>query len=322
VAGDAASRYKPCVGPEIPFFRLPLLPVAGVLGALIGSFLNVVIARLPEGENIAYPGSRCPHCHDAIPPWLNIPILSWIVLRGRCRACRAPISVRYPVVEALTATLFVACAARFGLTWATPVAWMLAGSLVVITFVDIDYWEIPDEISLPGIPLGAALRPLVFGAPWWSGLVGAALGAGALALIRGFYLKFRGVEGMGLGDVKLLGMIGAFLGVGGLLPTILVASISGTLIGGLLLLLTGGSGGGEDDTSAPNRSLDPVDEDSGAIASSAAPAAEASADEEAEEDWTPPANAVPFGPFLALGALTQLLLGDVIAEMLARVGLG
>lgn len=290
------------MGAEIPLLRLPLVPVAAVLGALIGSFLNVVIARLPEGENIAYPGSRCPKCQTPIPWYLNIPILSWTALRGRCRACKAPISIRYPVVEALTAVLFVAVAARFGATWATPVAWLFAGSLIVITFIDIDIWEIPDEISIPGVPIGCVLRPLVFGAPWWSGLAGAAMGGGALWLIRWFYLKFRGVEGMGLGDVKLIAMIGAFLGVGGLLPVILVASVSGALIGGLLLLLLPGEEA-SDEATAPAAADDRPDEPEG----------------DDEEDWEPPPNAVPFGPFLALGALTQLLLGPQIQLWIMRL---
>lgn len=285
------------MGAEIPLLRLPLVPVAAVLGALIGSFLNVVIARLPEGENIAYPGSRCPECRASIPWYLNIPIVSWTLLRGRCRSCKAPISVRYPVVEALTAVVFVAVAARFGATWATLVGWLFAGSLIVITFIDIDIWEIPDEISLPGIPLGCVLRPLVFGAPWWSGLAGAALGGGALWFIRWFYLKFRGVEGMGLGDVKLIAMLGAFLGVGGLLPIILVASITGAVIGGLLLLLQPGEGEGEGDEAEVAHPNDDGNE---------------GAEEDDEEAWEPPANAVPFGPFLALGALTELLLGPQI----------
>lgn len=287
--------------PTIPGLGAPLIGVAAILGALIGSFLNVVIARLPHGESIAYPGSNCPHCHDPIPWYLNVPILSWIALRGRCRACKTPISIRYPVVEALTAVLFVAAAVRFGPTWATPVAWLFAGSLVVVTFIDIDIWEIPDEVSLPGIAIGVVLRPLVFDAPWWSGLAGALMGSLALGLIRWFYLRFRGVEGMGLGDVKLIGMIGAFVGVGGLLPVILVASIAGTLIGGALLLL-----GPKDGEEPP-----PASE----------PEADASGDgDEDDEDWEPPANAVPFGPFLALGALAELLLGPQIDALARLVG--
>jgi leader peptidase (prepilin peptidase)/N-methyltransferase len=269
-----------------------LTVVAAVLGALVGSFLNVVIARLPKGENIAWPGSHCPQCGDPIPWYLNVPVLSWLALRGRCRACKARISLRYPVVELLTATLFVACVARFQASWATVVAWVFVSSLVVITFVDIDIWEIPDEISLPGIVVGMVVRPLVFDVPWWSGLVGAVLGAGILWFVRWVYQVLRNAEGMGLGDVKLLGMIGAFVGPGGLLPVVLVSSLFGSLIG-ILVLVFGPSEEAEDER---------------AEEASAAPTEREATDEE-EEEWTPPPNAVPFGPFLALGGIAQLLLG-------------
>jgi len=292
----------------IPGVRLPLVPVAAVLGALIGSFLNVVIARLPHGENIAYPGSRCSSCHAPIPWYLNLPIVSWLVLRGRCATCKATISPRYPVIEGLTAVLFVACVARFGASWATPVAWAFTAALIVITFVDIDIWEIPDEVSFPGIVIGCIARPLVFDVPWWSGIVGASLGGLALWFVRWFYLRFRDVEGMGLGDVKLIAMIGAFVGVGGLLPVILVASIAGTLIGGLLLLLAPRVPADGSATAAPAS-------DEGATASDPR---EAQSDD--EDDWEPPPNAVPFGPFLALGALTELLLGPQIDLVLFRLG--
>src|SRR5262245_4850937 len=151
--------------------------IAFVLGALVGSFLNVVIHRLPQGMSIIRPRSHCPKCGDMIPGWLNVPIASWIVLRGKCRKCRAPISPRYPLVELLTALLFVAAVSRFGLSLATLAAIIMSCGLIVITFVDIDIWEIPDEISLPGIVIGAALRPFAFGAPWYDGILGAAVGA-------------------------------------------------------------------------------------------------------------------------------------------------
>lgn len=273
-------------------------------GLLVGSFLNVVIARIPAGESIVFPGSKCPKCQVAITWYHNIPVLSWLLLRGRCAACRAPISVRYPIIELLTGALFMACAVRFGASWASLYAFIFAGGLVVITFVDIDIWEIPDEVSLPGILIGCAFRPLVFDVPWWSGLAGAALGAGALWLVRFTYEVLRGEEGMGLGDVKLIGMIGAFLGPGGLLPTIIVASFAGTIIGVLMLV----AGGGADEVAAeaeevaaeePTPDRVPTDEDGAE-----------------EEDWTPPAHAVPFGPFLALGALTHLLLEPAINRWL------
>lgn len=202
-----------------------------VLGASIGSFLNVVIARLPAGESVVHPRSRCPKCGRMITWWQNIPILSWVILRGKCAGCGLPISIRYPVVELVTGALFLACLERFGLSWGLLPAWILSGSLIAITFIDIDIFEIPDEISLPGIVLGCALRPLCFDKPWISGIVGAAAGAGALWFVRWAYEAVRKREGMGLGDLKLLAMIGAFLGPAALLPTVLVGSFAGSLIG-------------------------------------------------------------------------------------------
>jgi leader peptidase (prepilin peptidase)/N-methyltransferase len=283
-----------------------------VLGALVGSFLNVVIARLPEGLSVVRPRSRCPKCGDMIPWYLNIPVLSWLLLRGRCRACKTPISIRYPVVELLTALLFLAVAVKYGMSLATLSGILLCGGLVAVTFIDLDIWEIPDEISLPGIVIGVILRPLAFDVPWYDGLVGAAIGAGFLWLIRwGFYV-LRGFEGMGFGDVKLIGMIGAFVGPLGLLPTVLVASVSGTVIGGISLLVARARGG---DEAAPPP--DPVE-------TPASPEPEATtatpAGEEDEEDWTPPPGAVPFGPFLSMGAIAAALIGDQLLPVLTQLG--
>lgn len=283
-----------------------------MFGALVGSFLNVVIARLPAGESIVHPGSRCPRCKSPIRPWHNVPILSWVLLRGRCRSCKAPISARYPLVELLTAFLFWACAVRFGPTPAAGVAMLFAACMVVITFIDIDIWEIPDEISLPGVVVGGLVRPWVFDVPWWSGWVGAALGGLSLLFVRWGYQLARGREGMGLGDVKLIAMIGAFVGAGGLLPTILVASFSGTIIG-VFVLAFGGSEAEEDGAEA----AEPVPSGP-AETTSAEGGPEASEDD--EEDWEPPPNAVPFGPFLALGGLTQMLLGPAIQRLLLLWG--
>ena len=278
-----------------------------VLGSMVGSFLNVVIARLPAGQSIVRPRSRCPKCGDSIPAWLNVPILSWFVLRGRCRACAQPISFRYPMVETLTACLFLAIGVRFGWSLATLAGLILAGSLVAITFIDLDIWEIPDEISVPGVVVGCALRPFAFDVPWYDGIAGAAIGASFLWLVRWGYFQLRKVEGMGLGDVKLIAMIGAFVGPLGLVPTILVASVAGTIIGGTVILL-----GGRDD---------PEQEANEAPTAEPAPPADAPSDgdetapDDEEDDWVPPPNAVPFGPFLSIGALVQLLFGPALVRL-------
>ncbi len=269
--------------------------LAFVFGSIVGSFLNVVIARLPRGESIVHPPSHCPNCGDQIPPWLNVPILSWLALRGKCRACRTPISIRYPVVEALTGVLYTACAVRFGFSIAFGSGVLLCTALVTITFIDLDIWEIPDEISLPGILIGWVLRPFAYGVPWYDGVLGALMGAFLFWFIRWFFFVVRKKEGMGLGDVKLIAMIGAFLGPMALVPTILVSSVVGTFIGILMLAL--GWNKDESDEAAEEASPKPP---------SPLPSGEDMAEEE-EEEWVPPKYAVPFGPFLALGALTALL---------------
>lgn len=320
--------------------------VAFIFGAMVGSFLNVVIHRLPAGESIVHPRSKCPKCGDMIPSWLNVPILSWIVLRGKCRACKTPISPRYPLVELMTAMLFLALAVQHGPTLPLLHGMILAASLIAITFIDIAIWEIPDEISLPGILIGVVLRPFAYDVPWYNGLIGAALGASFLWLVRWAFLKARGVEGMGLGDIKLIAMIGAFLGPIALLPTILVASVAGAVIGGVLLLAKKKEAAAAGDEEPPPP---PTTVWYGPIVAVAAmggsillwlkrlelplqigisiavalctaaivlslldrPPEGMTEEEEAEEDWTPAITAVPYGPFLALGALTYLLIGRV-----------
>lgn len=215
------------------------VPIAGfvlALGLLVGSFLNVVIARVPVGLSVVKPRSRCPHCEHMIPSWLNIPVLSWLVLRGKCAKCKAPISIRYPVVELLTGVLFLACFRQLGFNWALLLGMILCATLMAITWIDIDTFEIPDEISIPGIAVGILLRPIAFDVPWYSGLVAAILAAVAILGLRWGFAAVRGIEGMGLGDVKLLAMIGAFLGAKLLLPVLLVASLSGLVVGIPLVL--------------------------------------------------------------------------------------
>lgn len=299
---------------------IPVAPVVLIFGLLVGSFLNVVIARLPEGESIVRPRSRCPKCGYMIPSWLNVPVLSWLVLRGKCASCKTPISIRYPMIELLTGMLFLACYTRFGLSWALLLGFWLCGSMVAITFIDIRWWEIPDEISLPGVVIGIVLRPLAFDVPWWDGLLGAVLGYGFLWVVRVGYELVRKREGMGLGDLKLLAMIGAFLGLKALLPVILVASFSGSLVGGALLLVRRIRGDvPEDDAEAEAPAASAGESEPAEPASGEE--AEASEDAEDEEEWEPDPDAVPFGPFLAMGSLFVLLYGHLLERwyLLARL---
>lgn len=228
--------------------------LAGLVGACVGSFLNVVIWRLPRGESVAQGRSHCPRCGHGIRWFDNVPVLSWILLRARCRDCKAPISIRYPLVEALTAGLFLLVATRFDLLTQTAVASVTAlvlAALVAVSFVDIDRREIPDAITKPGIVIGllvslvlAGLRPSGFLpemenrhlAAFLRGALGALTGAGILLLVRwSGHLLFK-KEAMGLGDVKLLAMVGAFTGPIDVLLALLLASVGGSVIGGFYVL--------------------------------------------------------------------------------------
>ena len=206
-------------------------PVAiAVLGLFIGSFLNVCIHRIPRSESIIWPSSHCPVCNNPIKPWDNIPVLSYILLGGRCRSCSTRISLRYPVVEILSALLALSMLYRFGLTVSFGIYYLWACVLLVITFIDIDYQIIPDRLSIGGIIFGLGL---VYWLPvtYRDSLMGLALGAGLLiAVIYGYYFLTK-KQGMGGGDVKLLGMIGVFTGWQGVLFTIFMGSLMGTLVG-------------------------------------------------------------------------------------------
>jgi leader peptidase (prepilin peptidase)/N-methyltransferase len=210
-------------------------------GACIGSFLNVCIYRIPAGLSIVHPPSRCPQCETQIRWWQNIPMASWLFLRGKCSVCKAKISVRYLLVEILTGLLFLRIFTLFSLHPATLVFWIFAAALVTLTFIDLDHQIIPDVISLPGILLGFAsvsLTPL----SWSNSLFGILLGGGSLWLIAIIYELLTKNEGMGGGDIKLLAMIGAFLGWKAILPVIFISSCIGTLVGVPLMLRQGGSG--------------------------------------------------------------------------------
>jgi leader peptidase (prepilin peptidase)/N-methyltransferase len=296
----------------IPTSQLLLLQtLTFALGAAIGSFLNVVIARLPKGESIVRPRSKCPSCGQMITWWQNIPIASWLLLRGRCFACKNPISLRYPVVEILTAALFLASLQRFGLSLAFAASVVMCTGLLAITFIDIDEWLIPDEIALPGIAIGTFLRPLAFDVPWFSGLLGAFIGTATLWLIRFVHMSIQKREGMGLGDVKLIAMIGAFVGPGGLLPTIMVGSFVGSIVGGTLLLVRRFSGEAAPGEATPAPPPSPPPD---------APTS-TSDDDDDDDDWVPPKDAVPFGPFLSLGAIATMLFEPVFRSVIGGLDL-
>lgn len=212
-----------------------------LFGLVVGSFLNVLIHRLPRGESVAFPGSHCPACGAAIRAYDNVPVLSWILLSGRCRACRAPISPRYPAIELANAALWVAA------YWRAP-SWgdfatgaFLCSSCLALLVIDAQFRILPDRITLTGIAVGIALSFFSRMRTPLSAVAGAALGAGGLFLLAYLWEKLRNVEAMGMGDVKMLGMIGALLGAPGVVVTILLASVSGSLVGLALVLARRGS---------------------------------------------------------------------------------
>ncbi len=218
--------------------RLLLDIYAAVLGLIAGSYLNVVIFRLPRGRSTVLPRSRCPYCGGAIRARDNLPLVSYLLLRGRCRRCRAPISARYPAIEAVTATLFVVCLERFGATPQALVALAFSCLLLVLAMIDLDHFLLPDRLTLPGIVAGLALQPWLPGTSFQDAVVGVLVGAGLLVLLINFWYWVRGEEGMGMGDVNMLAMVGAFLGWQGVLVTFALATVAGALVG-LSLLAAG-----------------------------------------------------------------------------------
>jgi len=238
-----------------------ILIISGVFGAIIGSFLNVVIHRVPREESIVFPNSRCPSCGAAIAFYDNIPILSYAMLGGRCRGCSSPISIRYPAVELLTALLFVTVTWRDGIIPALPFDLVFATSIVALVFIDAEHMILPNAITYPGIVFAVVARftvPFVTGRPsfddvpslmqgtlgttpvWVVSLVGALIGAliggGSLWLMGWTWEKLRGIEAMGLGDVKMMFMVGAYLGWRLTILTIFIGVLSGSLIGILLMM--------------------------------------------------------------------------------------
>lgn len=214
--------------------------VAGLFGLLIGSFLNVVIYRLPRGQSLVTPPSTCPGCGTRIRPIDNIPVISWILLGGKCHKCRAPISVQYPLVELTTGLLFLLVA------WLTPAGPLLAARLLLVVIlvvlfgIDLHHQILPNVITLPGIAIGF-LFSLVGPPGWVDSLLGIALGGGLLYGIAAAYYAVRREEGLGMGDVKMLAMIGAFLGWKAVLVTLILSSFAGALVGVGIIAFSRGS---------------------------------------------------------------------------------
>jgi len=220
----------------------PLLAsFAFALGACIGSFLNVVIWRLPRGESLVRPRSRCPACGDAIPAWANVPLLSYVALRGRCRACGVRIPLRYPLVEALTGAAFAAFLLVHGPGPRLLVDWALCAALIAVIFIDLDHHIIPNSITVPGTVIGLALALFApqLGVSFREALLGAAVVGGMLWALSAGYEWLRGQIGLGMGDVKLMAMLGAFLGLQGAMAALLVGSLFGLVYGGIMIAAKG-----------------------------------------------------------------------------------
>jgi leader peptidase (prepilin peptidase) / N-methyltransferase len=248
----------------------PFLAVAVLLfGLVIGSFLNVLIHRLPRGESVVFPGSHCPACGAPIRAYDNVPVLSWLVLRGRCRACRAPIAGRYPAIELANGLLWVAAFLRSPGWGDFASGAFLCSACLALLVIDAEFRILPDKITLTGIAVGIALSFFSRERTPLSAIGGAALGSGGLFLLAWVWERLRKVEAMGMGDVKMLGMVGALLGAPGVVITVLLASVAGSLVGLVLVLTRRGS----------------------------------------------LQTALPFGVFLALGAIATFFWGPVLLEM-------
>lgn len=215
-----------------------------VLGSVIGSFLNVCIYRIPRNLSIIFPSSRCPSCNTPIKVYDNIPVLSYVLLSGKCRICKAGISFRYPLVEVLNAVLFVFVIWRFGFAWHSVIFALLCSALVVITFIDLDFQIIPDVITLPGILIGIVAGSLLMPDPFMRhSLLG--FKASVIGLLTGgglFYaIAILSRGGMGGGDIKMMAMVGALMGWKSVLLTIFLGSLTGAVFG-IFLMISQGKG--------------------------------------------------------------------------------
>lgn len=213
---------------------------AFAVGAVVGSFLNVVIHRWPREESVVFPASHCPNCNTPIKGYDNIPVVSYLLLRGRCRACRVPISPRYPLVELANALFYLAIFQRTGIAWEFIPLAALVSMTIVLIFIDADVHMLPDVVTLPGIAIGLAVGVFSLGERYNSLAIstsildsggGAIVGAAVIATIILAYWLIRRVEGMGWGDAKMLAMIGAWLGWRSVFAVLFIGSVLGTIIG-------------------------------------------------------------------------------------------
>ncbi len=278
----------------MPIDTLTIALAAWVLlvGAAVGSFLNVVIARVPAGESIVRPRSRCPRCGKAIAWYDNLPVLSWVLLRGRCRGCGTRISPRYVAVELLGAGAAFLAWHRHGVSAPAAAEFAFVAVLLALAFIDLATWLLPHALTWP--LLGGGLLASAVGisaAPTLrASAAGAAIGFAAFAAVAWIGKAVAKREAMGFGDVWLLAGLGAFQGAGALLPIVLLASIQGSVVGIALLLLGRAQPGPPPGAAPPSGGGD-------------------------EEDWVPPRNSVPFGPFLVLASLEWLFLSGSIAAV-------
>ncbi len=214
--------------------------VSLLFGLVIGSFLNVVVVRLPHGESLIKPGSHCPKCKKSIRWWDNIPILSYLLLQGKCRNCSAKISIRYPIIEFLTAIVFLA--ARYHVGWNFTLLfrdWPFLAILIAITFIDLEHRIIPDVLSLGGLVFGLLTCWMNPDLGWIQSVLGAVGGFCFFYSVAWIYYQWRGRSGLGGGDIKLLAMLGAFLGPSGVFSTIFISSIFGSIVGVVWALARG-----------------------------------------------------------------------------------
>lgn len=241
-----------------------------ILGAAVGSFLNVCISRIPEGISIVRPASRCPDCGSPIRFYDNVPLLSYLILKGRCRDCGVRIPFHYPLVEGMAALMALFLYWKFGLSLKCLAAFIFVCALIVITFIDLAHQIIPHVITLPGIPLFFLAAMFIMDVRPLDAFIGMMSGIGCLYLVAVYYEAITGNEGMGGGDVNLLAMLGAFLGWQSLLFIMLIAAVVGAIVGVILMIVRG-------------------------------------------KDLK---YAVPFGPFLSLGALVYLFFGQWLLLLL------